>query len=146
MKQLKKSAMLIGEFTQLFNGCSIAPQERKAVMTLGIARYVGYECELPTSEVHNTRTYFLETHKHDVDAFLSSLNEQFVIDVAAASDLAFKIWTTRYNLVFHPRSLSLETLMSMHSSKTFSDVEYKEKWNTFAVRLGSTLANFTQAE
>lgn len=146
MKQLKKTAMLVSHFTQLFNRCSILPQDRKTAMSLGVARYVAYGCPLPTSEVHNVRTFFLENYQDDVNAFLSSINEQFVIDVKAATDLAFKIWSTRYKLVYVPSALSIETLISMSDQKSFSDVEYDEKWNKFADQLCTTLATFTQPE
>ncbi len=146
MKKLKKTAQLVGEFNQLFNRCSIKPQDRQAVMCLGIARYVGYELDLPTSEVHNPRSHFIEMHKGAMDEFLSSINEQFVIDVETTADLAFKIWTMRYNLLFNPSSLSLEGLMGLCQAKKFSEAEYSEKWSGFCKQLCDTLVQFTQPE
>tara|TARA_A200000159_G_scaffold69864_1_gene64854 strand:+ start:509 stop:949 length:441 start_codon:yes stop_codon:yes gene_type:complete len=146
MKQLKKTAMLVGAFTQLFNRCSILPQDRKAAVSLALARHIAYACPLPTSEVHNVRTFFLENYQEEVNAFLSSVNEQFVVDVTAAMDLAFKLWSTRYKLVHVPSALSIESLLSMSDSKSFSDVEYNEKWNVFATQFSKTLDTFTQPE
>lgn len=96
---------------QTFDDLEVPVNARSAVISLALARAVGYALSLPTSEVSDTSTYYHTQHQTVVDAVVSTVNEQFLIDVEKTRALVHSIWLFRYRLVFNANNSAVRQFL-----------------------------------
>lgn len=71
---------------------------RGPVVEFAIAREIAYRLPLATSKVDSVRLFFSTNHAPLLNSMVSSINEQYPLDVHSTIELAYRIWLYRYNL------------------------------------------------
>lgn len=77
----------------------VALEDRKFVLSMALARAVGYALELPTKPVDNPYVHYIANHKLEVEKLLCEFNETVVLDIDTANDLISRVWRFRYRLL-----------------------------------------------
>lgn len=93
----------------LLDSYQVPMQYRQPVKTLLMARVVGYNLPIPTSEVGSATSHYNENFREMARDRLAAFNELSVIDCDVAMDLTRHIWLLRYRMVHvpsHPTVLS----------------------------------------
>ena len=70
-----------------------------------VAREIAFRLQLPSSKVDNVRLFYGTNHTPVAKEMVSSVNEQYPLDVHSTIELVYRIWFHRYDLC--------------HSSSTF---------------------------
>jgi len=83
------------------------------ITAMGVAKSIAYSLPIPAGAVKNPRTYFLEQNGVLVSDRVSDINECLVVDVKKVQDLAYRIWTVRYNVVHNCKSVKISNLLSL---------------------------------
>ncbi len=78
----------------------VAPANRSAVISLAVARAVGYSLSLPTESVNSPSNFFILNKEAEACSVVSLINETVSIDVTKTCDMIRGIWLFRYRMVF----------------------------------------------
>lgn len=85
---------------------------RSNVAILLFSRLIATKVSLPTSPVDNPQEFYVTACLDTVQAVVSDLNENLVINVPVLMDLTYKTWLARYDMVFRPFSVAGLALQS----------------------------------
>lgn len=91
----------LNQILQHLDNANVAAHKRAAVISVAVARAVGYSLQLPTSPVENPKTFYIGQCQAITEEIVSQINEAIAIDVEKTCDLICSVWMFRYRLVFN---------------------------------------------
>jgi len=118
---------------------NVQPQDRQEVIALAFAKVLAYNCDLPSSEVNNHRRYFLEQFEQDCNQVIADFNEKFIVDVTLIRETTYRLWALRYNLVYQPDSVDLQTLVKLPIFGKLTPKMESEQYVTVATAVSNLL-------
>lgn len=139
MKKFSNLSMLISDLKVMLDAKNVQQQDRQEVLALAFAKILAYNCDLPSSEVNNHRRYFLEKFEQDCNQIIAQFNEKFVVDVTLIRETAYRLWSLRYNLVYQPESVDLNTLVRLPIFGKLTPKMESEKLVNVATSISSLL-------
>lgn len=101
----------LNKIVQMLDDAQYTPDKRGAVLSLALARAVGYNLDLPTSPVNDHVTFYISNTQALVEQVVCQVNEQVAIDVAKTCDLIKAVWTFRYRLVFQAANPTVRSFL-----------------------------------
>lgn len=99
-----------------------APAEatRAHALTAIVATIAAYKLPIPTSEVERPSDFYIQNCLRSVEVFVGTVNEQIVLDPAAAMAMAKAVWESRYAIVHTPTSKeAIATIMTIMGSGNY---------------------------
>lgn len=90
----------INVILSVLDKAEVAPANRSAVISLAVARAVGYGLSLPTECVNSPSNFFILNKEAEACSVVSQINETIAIDVTKTCDMIRGIWLFRYRMVF----------------------------------------------
>lgn len=92
---------------QIISKSTLQMDNRKYLVSLSIARALGYNLPIPTSAVEAPSKYFNDVNKITIEDCLAKINEVSVINIQETYELTYKIWMMRYSLVYNTKALDV---------------------------------------
>lgn len=89
-------------FTASMEELGVPLEQRTVLLSIALARAIGYKLPIPTAAVDDVRAYYEDQHRNNVDQTLAKINERIVFDLGEISNLAAAVWTFRYRMVHDP--------------------------------------------
>lgn len=105
------SAIDLNKIVGIMDDAQIATEKRGAILTLAIARSIGYALDLPAERTQDAGMFYISNLQGYVETIVSQVNEQIAIDVERACDLIKSVWTFRYRLVYQPTNPTIRTFL-----------------------------------
>lgn len=99
------STIDLNKVTQILDDAQIGPDQRGPMLSIAVARAIGYQLQLPSSPVTSADSYYIQNEQALAEAVVSQINERVAIDVEKTCDLIRAVWTFRYRMVYlsnHP--------------------------------------------
>ena len=115
---------LATDIRSILNNHAVFLERTQPATVAGIAKAVAYHLPIPSSPVENLRRYFLEQHNVGVMEFVADVNEAIVVDTDKVIDLVFRIWKTRYEVVYLPQAVHFSDLVSMLRVNSIPSKDY----------------------
>ena len=101
----------INECVRLMTEAQIPVEQQGKLVSVAIARSLGYSLAIPTSAVESALSYYTLQEKSLVDEAISKINEAISIDVAATQALVQAFWLFRYRLVYDACNVAVRSFM-----------------------------------
>lgn len=101
----------LNKIIQIMDGANLTADKRGAVISLALARAIGYNLDLPTSPVNDPVTFYISNVQSLAETVVSQVNEQVAIDVRKTSDLIKAVWTFRYRLVYQAANPTVRSFL-----------------------------------
>jgi hypothetical protein len=83
----------------------VPAEQRETFIALALARAVSTSLPLPSTPVTSVNVYYSSTHHAAVAELVSRINEEMVINTKLATELTFKLYKMRYDLVFNTEAI-----------------------------------------
>lgn len=96
----------IRNFTD-YGGQNIPVDQKHKIIAVALARALSLHLQLPSSPVISIYTHYADKCGKFVDDMICKINESYVIDCKLVSDLTFKFYKLRYDLVFTPDTIGV---------------------------------------
>lgn len=101
----------LNKIIHILDGANITADKRGAILSLGLARAIGYNLDLPTSPVDDPVTFYISNVQSLAETVVSQVNEQVAIDVRKTCDLIKAVWTFRYRLVYQANNPTVRAFL-----------------------------------
>lgn len=99
----------------ILDDAQLTPDKRGAILSIALARAVGYSLDLPTSPVNESLNdpgmFYISNVQSFAEEIVSQVNEQIPVDVQKTCDLIKAVWTFRYRLVFNPSNPTVRAFL-----------------------------------
>ena len=105
------STIDLNKIIQLMNDAQFTASQRGPMITIALARAIGYGLQLPTSEVADPSIYYINNAQALAEAAVSQVNEQVAVDVTKACDLVRSVWLFRYRLVYQANNSTVRNFL-----------------------------------
>ncbi len=105
------TAIDLNKIVGIMDDAQISAENRGPILTLAVARSIGYALDLPTQRVGDSGTFFISNLQSNVESVVSQVNEQIAIDVERTCNLVKAVWTFRYRLVYQPMNPTVRTFL-----------------------------------
>lgn len=80
----------------------VPPESRNGLLSIAVARVLGYKFSLPAAPVELPYAFFDSTYLTQLEDILSDLNERVVIEFDQAVEITRAVWCFRYRLLHDP--------------------------------------------
>lgn len=90
------------QFTSVMSAldeAGVAMEDRAFVLMVTVARASAYAAPIPAEPQEDSRAFFFETIRPNVESELARINERLVLDIDQALGICEAIWRARYMLV-----------------------------------------------
>lgn len=77
-----------------------------------LATVISYNLPLPSAPVTGEKQWYLDSLDAGVRSLLDSVNEAIVIPILSVNRIVFGLWRLRYNMLYNPRTIALQDLMT----------------------------------
>lgn len=101
----------ITECLSLMNEAKIPVDQQGKLISIAIARSLGYSLALPSSAVEAPLSHYALQEKTVVDEAISKINESISLDVEKTCSLVQAFWLFRYRLVFDSNNVAVRSFM-----------------------------------
>lgn len=95
----------------ILDDAKLTPDKRGPLLSLALARAVGYSLDLPTSQVNDPASFYIGNVQTLAEQIVSQVNEQVSVDVLKTCDLIKAVWTFRYRLVYNANNPSVRAFL-----------------------------------
>jgi hypothetical protein len=115
----------------------IPVESRGSLLSIAVARFLGYKLSLPSAPAESPYTFFDTTYLTQVEDILSDLNERIVVSFDDTVDMTRAIWCFRYRLLHECNNPAV---------RTFLDALIKVGTPDISPRVSETLIRYSQDE
>lgn len=88
------------QIVKFLDDSGVPAADRAVVLSICLARAVGYGLDMPTSKVESPQSYYISNLKSLADSVVSQVNENIALNFDATCKLIESFWTFRYRLVY----------------------------------------------
>lgn len=104
-------AINVNKVLNLMTEASVPVEQRAKVLSIAMARAIGYSLAMPTSKVELPLSHYAMQEKSMVDQVVSEINEIYPIDVEKTCSLIQAFWLFRYRVIYDVNNTAVREFM-----------------------------------
>lgn len=104
-------AIPVNQIIELMTQTNVPAGNRGKLLSIALARAIGYSLQIPTSKVESPLTYYIAQEKTIADQAVSEVNEQMALDVEKTCQLIQAFWLFRYRVVYDAGNAAVRNFM-----------------------------------